>query len=84
MGSHYYDAGKLEDALRYFEAAASKRSEDCMFDCIIARQTSGILARLGRFKQAIDYEKTAYQLYITHFGETHEATKVCAANLEVR
>jgi len=83
MGSHYYDAGKLEDALRYFEAAASKRSEDCMFDCIIARQTSGILARLGRFKQAIDYEKTAYQLYITHFGETHEATKVCAANLEV-
>ena len=83
MGSHYYDAGKLEDALRYFEAAASKRSEDCMFDCIIARQTSGILARLGRFKQAIDYEKTAYQLYITHFGETHEATKVCASNLEV-
>lgn len=82
LGSHYYDAGKLEDALYYFEAAGSKRSEDRMFDCIVARHSSGILARLERFKQALDYEKTAYQLYVTHFGEKHEATKFCATTLE--
>jgi protein TIF31 len=83
MGSHYYDSGDLEGALRYYEAAASKRSEDRMFDCLIARHSAGILARLGRFKQSFDYEKKAYQLYATYLGDEHEATKACSATMVV-
>jgi tetratricopeptide (TPR) repeat protein len=83
MGSHCYDSGDLEGALRCYEAAAAKRSEDRMFDCLIARHSAGILARLGRFKQSFDYEKKAYQLYVTFLGDEHEATKACSATLMV-
>lgn len=83
MGSHHYDAGNLEGALHYYEAAASKRSEDRMFDCLIARNSAGILARLGRFKQSFDYEKKAYQLYVTYLGDEHDATKASSTTLVV-
>lgn len=81
MGSHYYDAGRLEDALRFYAAAAGRRSEDRMFDCLIARNSAGVLARLGRFKAAFEYEKKAYQLYVTFLGEDHDATKACSNTL---
>eukprot|EP00571_Detonula_confervacea_P014814 CAMPEP_0172301126 /NCGR_PEP_ID=MMETSP1058-20130122/3069_1 /TAXON_ID=83371 /ORGANISM="Detonula confervacea, Strain CCMP 353" /LENGTH=1681 /DNA_ID=CAMNT_0013011137 /DNA_START=41 /DNA_END=5082 /DNA_ORIENTATION=+ len=81
MGSHYYDAGKLEDALRFYELASSKRSEDRMFDCLIARNSAGVLARLGQFKPAFEYEKKAFELYVTFLGEEHDATKACSNTL---
>ena len=83
MGSHYYDAGRLEDALRFYGVAATRRSEDRMFDCLIARNSAGVLARLGQFKPAFDYEKKAYQLYATFLGEEHDATKSCSNTLIV-
>lgn len=81
MGSHYYDAGKLEDALQFYELASSKRSEDRMFDCLIARNSAGVLARLGQFKPAFEYEKKAFELYTTFLGEDHDATKACSNTL---
>ena len=83
MGSHYYDSGELEDALRFYELAASNRSEDRMFDCLIARNSAGILARLNRFKPAFEHEKKAYQLYAIYLGKEHEATKSCSHSLLV-
>lgn len=81
MGSHYYEAGRFDDALRLYELASSRRSEDRMFDCLIARNSAGVLAHLGRFKRAFDYEKKAYQLYVTFLGEEHDATKACSSTL---
>mmetsp|Transcript_32257 Transcript_32257/g.59149 ORF Transcript_32257/g.59149 Transcript_32257/m.59149 type:complete len:878 (-) Transcript_32257:185-2818(-) len=81
MGSHYYDAGKLEDALQFYKVAAARRSEDRMFDCLIARNSAGVLARLGQFKAAFDHEKKAYQLYVTFLGDEHNATKACSNTL---
>jgi len=83
MGSLYYEAGKVEDAFRFFEAAASRRKEDRMFECLIARNTSGVLANLGLFRQAFEYEKKAYQSYLTFLGEDHDATKACMRSLSV-
>ena len=83
MGSHYYEAGKLEDALRFYKAAASRRNEDRMFDCLIARNTAGVLASLGKFEQAFEYEKRAHQLYLTFLGEDHEQTKASSNSLVV-
>ncbi|KAL7543602.1 hypothetical protein ACHAXR_012903 [Thalassiosira sp. AJA248-18] len=81
MGSHYYDVGKLEDALSLYQVASARRSEDRMFDCLIARNSAGVLARLGQFKPAFDFEKKAYQLYVTFLGEDHDATKACSSTL---
>ena len=83
LGSHYYDAGKLKDALHYFDLAASERSEDRMFDCLIARNSAGILVRLNQFKLAFEYEKKAYQLYTIYLGKEHDATKACSTSLLV-
>ena len=83
VGSHYHDAGKLEDAFHYYELAASNRSEDRMFDCLIARNSAGILARLNQFKLAFEYEKKAYQLYSIYLGKEHDATKSCYNSLSV-
>lgn len=54
-----------------------------MFDCLIARNTAGVLASLGKFKQAFDYEKRAHQLYLTFLGEDHEQTKASSNSLVV-
>jgi len=81
MGSHYYEAGRFDDSLRLYELASLRRSEDRMFDCLIARNSAGVLAHLGRFKQAFDHEKKAYQLYVTFLGEEHDATKACSSTL---
>ena len=83
MGSHYHDAGRPEDALRLYGVAATRRSEDRLFDCLIARNSAGVLARLGQFKPAFDYKKKAYQLYATFLGEEHDATKSCSNTLIV-
>lgn len=83
IASYYYEAGKIEDALQFYIAAAARRNEDRMFDCLIARNSAGVLARLGRFKEAFEYEKKAYQLYLTFVGEDHDATKACSNTLVV-
>ena len=54
-----------------------------MFECLIARNTSGVLANLGLFRQAFEYEKKAYQSYLTFLGEDHDATKACMRSLSV-
>ena len=60
MGSHYYDTRRLKNNLRFYGVAATRRSEDCMFDCLIVRNSAGVLARLGQFKPAFYYKKKAY------------------------
>ena len=79
----YYEAGKLEDALHLYEVAAKRRNEDRMYDCLIARNSAGVLAQLRQFKPAFDYEKKAYQLYVTFLGEEHDATKASSNTLVV-
>ena len=83
MGCMYYEAGKLEDALHLYEVAAKRRNEDRMYDCLIARNSAGVLAQLRQFKPAFDYEKKAYQLYVTFLGEEHDATKASSNTLVV-
>ena len=83
MGSHYVEAGNREDGLRFYQAASQRRSEDRMFDCLIARSIAGVLAGAGHFKLAVDYEKRAYQLYVTFVGEEHDATKASYNSLIV-
>lgn len=83
LGLIYFDAGKLKDALSFYTAAASRKNEDRLFDCMIARTNAGTLARLGRFKPAFDCEKKAYELYVTYLGKDHEATKSCSNTMVV-
>ena len=83
MGTHYYDAGRLEDALRFYRVAATRQSEDQMCECLIARNSAGVLARLGKFKLAFEQEKKAHQLYTTFLGEDHDATKACSNTMMV-
>jgi len=81
MGSHYYEVGRLKDALRFYKLAATRRNEDQMCKCLIARNSAAILARLGQFKLAFEYEHNAHQLYISFLGEDHDATKACSTTM---
>ncbi len=75
IGRQYVEAGRHEDALRFYEVAAKKRNQDRVVDGVIARQYALALVRLERFKEAFDCEKNTYSLYSALYGEEHERTK---------
>ena len=75
IGRRYFEAGRNEDALRFYEVAAKKRNQDSVVDGVIARHSAMTLARLERFKEAFDYEKTTYKLYSAIYGDDHDRTR---------
>ncbi|KAL9178477.1 hypothetical protein ACHAXT_001815 [Thalassiosira profunda] len=81
LGTVHFEGGRLEDALRFFRAAAACRCEDRLYECLVARNTSGVLCRLGSFKAAFECEKRAHELYAAVLGEEHDATRQCAHTL---
>ena len=83
LGTNYFECEKLTEALRFYDAARSKRSDDRMIDGIIASSAAIAFAHLGKFKEASSEEKVAYQLYQTILGDDHERTKISSASLLV-
>ena len=83
LGTKYFESDKLTEALKFYEVAQSKRSDDRMLEGIIASNSAIALAHLGKFKEASSQEKVAYQLYQTILGEDHERTKISSASLLV-
>jgi len=78
IGRQYVEAGRHEDALRFYEVATKKRNQDRVIDGVIARQYALALVRLERFKEAFDCEKNTFGLYSALYGEEHDRTKESA------
>lgn len=75
VGRQYVEAGRHEDALRFYEVATKKRNQDRVIDGVIARQYALALVHLERFKEAFDCEKNTFSLYSALYGEEHDRTK---------
>ena len=78
IGRQYVEAGRHEDALRFYEVATKKRNTDRALDAVIARHYAMELAHLQRFKEAFECEKTIFNLYTALFGGDHDRTKESA------
>jgi len=78
IGRQYVEAGRHEDALRFYEVATKKRNQDRVIDGVIARHYALALVRLERFKEAFDCEKNTFSLYSALYGEDHDRTKESA------
>ena len=83
IGTQYIEGEKLQDALSFYSASQNKRSDDRMIDGICASSAAMAFAHLGKFSEASEEEKTAYQLYLTMLGEDHERTKISSSSLLV-
>lgn len=83
IGTQYFEGEKLQDALRFYSASQQKRSDDHMIDGICASSAAMAFAHLGKFREASQEEKGAYQLYLTLLGEDHERTKISSSSLLV-
>mmetsp|Transcript_25034 Transcript_25034/g.47482 ORF Transcript_25034/g.47482 Transcript_25034/m.47482 type:complete len:1631 (-) Transcript_25034:133-5025(-) len=75
IGAQYYECGRVDDALRFYKLAAACTNDDRMIGCIISRSTAMALVRVGKFKEAYEIEKKAYQSYTAFLGDEHDATK---------
>ena len=75
LGTAYHGAQELDTALRFYEESGSRESCDRLLDGMIAKSTATVLAGIGEFKQAVDNEKRAFNLFSTLLGEGHSLTK---------
>jgi protein TIF31 len=81
-GTVYHGIGDMETALKFYEEAASRQSADRLLEGMIFKSKSTVLAGLQKFKQAVDTEKRAYQMFSVILGENHQLTRTSDVNLK--
>jgi protein TIF31 len=77
------DSGLGELALKYYQQAEKAKSSDRIFEGLVARNSSMIMAVLGQHKAAVEHERRAYSIYSAVVGEDHQMSRVSAGYLTV-
>ncbi len=75
IGQIYAEVGNVVGALRFYQAAQSRKGNDRVFHGLISKQTASICAKHGELSAALDAEKVAYRLFGITLGEDHEYTQ---------
>jgi protein TIF31 len=71
----YNDIGSVFVALRFLQAAMTRKNSDRVFQAVLNRQIAQIYARLGQLRVAVDKEKETFQIFKMTLGNDHEFTK---------
>jgi len=74
-GTVYHGVNDLKTALRFYQEATAKDSCDRLLEAMISKSSALVLAGVGDFKQAVDNEKRAFQLFSVLLGTNHTLTK---------
>ena len=74
-GTVYHGINDLKTALRFYQEAISRDSCDRLLEAMISKSSALVLAGVGDFKQAVENEKRAFQLFSVLLGKDHTLTK---------
>ena len=74
-GTVYHGVNHLNTALRFYQEATARDSCDRLLEAMISKSSALVLAGVGDFKQAVDNEKRAFQLFSVLLGENHTLTR---------
>lgn len=82
VGTVYHGIGDLDTALKFYQEASSRQSADRLLEGMIFKSTAVALAGLEEFKQAVEIEKRAYNIFSVLLGENHQLTRTSDASLK--
>jgi protein TIF31 len=74
-GTVYHGVNDLNTALRFYQEATSRDSCDRLLEAMVSKSSALVLAGVGDFKQAVENEKRAFQLFSVLLGQNHTLTK---------
>jgi len=74
-GTVYHGVNDLNTALRFYQEATSRDSCDRLLEAMVSKSSALVLAGVGDFKQAVENEKRAFQLFSVLLGQNHNLTK---------
>merc|ERR1712151_79715 len=76
LGTMYHEVGSGLQALRFYEEALTRHGViyDKMLESMITKSIAMCCSALGQYKSAFEYEKRAYTIYSSMFGDKHELT----------
>jgi len=76
LGTMYHEVGSGEQALRFYQEALTQHGViyDKMLESMITKSIAMCCSALGEYKSAFEYEKRAYTIYSSMFGDKHELT----------
>jgi len=76
LGTMYHEVGSGLQALRFYQEALTKHGViyDKMLESMITKSIAMCCSALGQYKSAFEYEKRAYTIYSSMFGDKHELT----------
>ncbi len=74
-GTVYHGVTDLKTALRFYQEATSRDSCDRLLEAMVSKSSALVLAGVGDFKQALENEKRAFQLFSVLLGSDHSLTK---------
>ena len=82
VGTVYHGMGDLRTALKFYQEASLRQSADRLLEGMIFKSTAAAHAGLEEFKQAVEVEKRAYQVFSVVLGENHQLTRTSDASLK--
>ena len=74
-GTVYHGVNDLKTALRFYQEATARDSCDRLLEAMVSKSSALVLAGVGDFKQAVEDEKRAFQLFSVLLGKNHTLTK---------
>lgn len=76
LGTMYHEVGSGLQALRFYQEALTQHGAiyDKMLESMITKSIAMCCSALRQYKSAFEYEKRAYTIYNSMFGEKHELT----------
>ena len=74
-GTVYHGVNDLKTALRFYQEANTRDSCDRLLEAMISKSSALVLAGVDEYKQAVENEKRAFQLFSVLLGNTHTLTK---------
>jgi len=85
LGTMYHEVGSGLQALRFYQEALTQHGViyDKMLESMITKSIAMCCSALGQYKSAFEYEKRAYTIYNSMFGEKHELTVSSSNSLAV-
>ena len=82
LGTLYHGVNDFATALRFYVEAGSRESSDRLLAGMVSKSTAMVLAGMGEFKNAVDNEKKAFNLFSSLLGEEHTLTRTSDQSLK--